>query len=167
MISDDPLKWEIALLDALIFIWETSALVTPFIYAWRVPDIQEGYQKICDRLICKRRRNQVFPFHGTRGRDGPLQPRREFVNRQNETDDSNDLASVPTKVIGGQTSGSKRPVSSLALTVFRSNNNVLETCTHHEDEVSTIELQYTLQEHQRIRTNATVSKDSEIVKIPK
>ena len=27
--------------------------------------------------------------------------------------------------------------------------------------------QNTLQEHQRIRTNATVSKDSEIVKIPK
>ena len=137
LISDDPSKKDIALLDALIFIWKTSALVNPFIYAWRVPDIQEGYQKICDRLICKRRRNQVFPFHGIRGRDGPLQPRREFVNRQNETDDSNGLASVPTEVIGGQNSGSETPVS-LAV---RSTNNVLETCVHQEDEVSTIELQ--------------------------
>ena len=55
----------------------------------------------------------------------------------------------------------------LLLFSYQDLKETLNVASQKELTSSELTLQNTLQEHQRIRTNATVSKDSEIVKIPK
>ena len=83
VIPKDPAEWQVQLLNILSFMYYITGVINPFIYALRVPDIQEGCHNICCRLIGKRRTNRVLPFHGTRGMNGSLQPRRDYTNFQN------------------------------------------------------------------------------------
>ena len=86
VVPSDPSRWQVALLDTWLFIWYLTALVNPLIYAYRVPEFQAEYRKICCGLICKRRKKFVVSSHGLINE--PFQPRRECTNSQPETDET-------------------------------------------------------------------------------
>ena len=124
VIPDDPEIWRVELLNVLLFIWYLTALINPFIYAWRVPAIQEGYHKICCRLMRNRHTNKAVPFHGTRGLNGHLQPRAELGKVQNQLFEN----TVPETVKNGRTethANKDTVVNKYCLKVTESNSKII------------------------------------------
>ena len=79
LIPSDLAEWQVELLNILCFMWYITMVINPFIYAERVPDIQEGYRKIYYRLICTKRLNRDRPCNATHRMNRPLQPRRDYA----------------------------------------------------------------------------------------
>ena len=81
-----PKIWRIELFKYLRLVWCLTTLADTFIYAWKVPEFQEGYHKI---LCCLRRARiiQVVPISSVQssGSNRPLEPRREFQSSRDTT----------------------------------------------------------------------------------
>ena len=77
MTMNKIIAWKIESFESVCLLWYITALTDSFIYAFKIPEFQEGYRKI---LCCfqKTRKIKVAPLPQPGRNHTPLEPRREL-----------------------------------------------------------------------------------------
>ena len=81
IIQRNPKLLNVEMVESFRLVWCITTLIDTFIYAWKVPEFQDGYRKI---LCCLRQPRiiHVLPLPNVEspGNNLPLEPRREIEN---------------------------------------------------------------------------------------